>query len=128
MGKKGGAKRLPNSTTGSRIPISLREEATGKLQTKASSNVRSILKLEHLKNLEVWASNEASIPSLGAFYGQCFASVEEAMGVPPDPSLITCERFAFPFVFYIPFTCIILSFWCFIIVFLCFYGVWKFYI
>ncbi|KAF7810287.1 RNase P Rpr2/Rpp21 subunit domain protein [Senna tora] len=92
MGKKGGAKRLLNSTTRSRNPVSLREEATGKLQTKASTNVKSKLKLEHLKNLAVWASSEASIPSLGAFYGQCFASVQEAIGVPPDPSLITCQR------------------------------------
>lgn len=92
---KKGAKRLPNSTYRSHNPISLREEVTGKLQKKATSNVKSILKLEHLRNLAVWASGEASIPSLGAFYGQCLASGEEAMGVPPDSSLITCQRFAF---------------------------------
>ncbi|XP_054810895.1 uncharacterized protein LOC129312360 [Prosopis cineraria] len=93
MGKKGGAKRLPNSTSGPHTPISLREEATGKLHKKTGSNVKSMLKLDHLKNLAVWASREVSIPSLGAFYGQCLASAEEAMGVPPlDPSLVTCER------------------------------------
>ncbi|XP_028760711.1 uncharacterized protein LOC114739484 [Neltuma alba] len=92
MGKKGGAKKLPNSTTGPQNPISLREEATGKLHKNTGSNVRSMLKLEHLKSLAVWASSEVSIPSLGAFYGQSFASAEEAMGVPHDPSLITCER------------------------------------
>ncbi|KAK4276265.1 hypothetical protein QN277_019233 [Acacia crassicarpa] len=92
MGKKGGGKRLPNSTSGPQNPISLREEATGKLQKKTGSNAKSMLKLEHLKNLALLASREVSIPSLGAFYGQCFASAEEAMGVSPDPSLLTCER------------------------------------
>ncbi|KAL5193836.1 hypothetical protein HKD37_20G055993 [Glycine soja] len=86
MGKKGGAKKLESV---SHTPISLREEATGKIQTKAASNTKSKLRFEHLKNLAVWAT---AIPSLGAFYGHQFAAFGEATGIPPDPSLITCQR------------------------------------
>ncbi|KAG5070223.1 hypothetical protein AAZX31_01G205000 [Glycine max] len=86
MGKKGGAKKLESA---SHTPISLREEATGKIQTKAASNTKSKLRFEHLKNLAVWAT---TIPSLGAFYGHQFATFGEATGIPPDPSLITCQR------------------------------------
>ncbi|KAJ1416120.1 RNAse P, Rpr2/Rpp21 subunit [Sesbania bispinosa] len=92
MGKKRGAKKFPNSEPGSHTPISLREEATGKIQTKPASNIKSILRIEHLKKLAVWATNDAPIPSLGAFYGQHLATLAEAAGVPPDPSLITCQR------------------------------------
>ncbi|KAI4338287.1 hypothetical protein L6164_016629 [Bauhinia variegata] len=91
MGKKrGGAKGISNSTSG--FHISLREEATGKVQRKAGTNVKSILKLEHLKKLALWASDEASIPNLAAFYGHYLATVGEAIGEPPDPSLVTCQR------------------------------------
>ncbi|TKY70949.1 RNAse P, Rpr2/Rpp21 subunit [Spatholobus suberectus] len=90
MGKKGGAKK---SESVSHAPISLREEATGKIQTKAATNTKSKLRFEHLKNLAVWATtNDPPIPSLGAFYGHQFAAFGEATGVPPDPSLITCQR------------------------------------
>ena len=89
MGKKGGAKKLESV---SHTPISLREEATGKIQTKAASNTKSKLRFEHLKNLAVWAT---TIPSLGAFYGHQFATFGEATGIPPDPSLITCQRFCY---------------------------------
>ncbi|XP_061367450.1 uncharacterized protein LOC133310529 [Gastrolobium bilobum] len=92
MGKKGGAKKLPNLEYGSRTPISLREEATGKIQTKPASNLKSILRFEHLKKLALWATNDPLIPSLGAFYGQHLATVGEATGIPPDPSLMTCQR------------------------------------
>ncbi|WVZ01170.1 hypothetical protein V8G54_027239 [Vigna mungo] len=90
MGKKGGAKK-PESV--SHAPISLREEATGKIQTKATTNTKSKLRFDHLKNLAVWAStNDPLIPSLGAFYGHQFATFGEANGIPPDSSLITCQR------------------------------------
>ncbi|KAJ1431370.1 RNAse P, Rpr2/Rpp21 subunit [Sesbania bispinosa] len=92
MGKKRGGKNFPNLESGSHAPISLREEATGKLQTKPASNTRSKLRFEHLKKLAVWATIDPLIPSLGAFYGQHFVTLAEATGVPPDPSLITCQR------------------------------------
>lgn len=110
MAKKGGAKGPPNSTSGphNHKPVSLREEATGKLHNKKTgTNVKSMLKLQHLKNLAMWASTEVSIPSLSAFYGQCFATDEEALGIPPDPSLITCERYALPFDFIFPYSFLI---------------------
>jgi len=94
MGKKGRAKALESI---SHAPISLREEVTGKIQTKAASNTKSKLRFEHLKNLAVWATtNDPPIQSLGAFYGHQFATFGEAIGVPPDNSLIICERFVMP--------------------------------
>ncbi|PNY12120.1 3-ketoacyl-CoA synthase, partial [Trifolium pratense] len=92
MGKKGGAKKLPNSESKFQNPITLREEATGKLKTKPIVNTKSHLRIDHLKKLAVWATTEPHIPSLSAFYGQHLATVSEAAGVPPDPSLITCQR------------------------------------
>ncbi|BAU00552.1 hypothetical protein VIGAN_10215700 [Vigna angularis var. angularis] len=90
MGKKGGAKK---SESVSHAPISLREEVTGKLQTKAASETKSKLRFEHLKNLAVWATtNDPPIHSLGAFYGHQFATFGESIGVPPDNSLIICQR------------------------------------
>ncbi|KDP25441.1 hypothetical protein JCGZ_20597 [Jatropha curcas] len=93
MGKKGGAKRPQATAPLSHSSVSLRQESTGKLQTKgASRNPKSLLKLEHLQKLAVWASGEASVPSLGAFFGRQFAAAGEILGVPPEPSLIPCQR------------------------------------
>ncbi|KAF2297820.1 hypothetical protein GH714_003686 [Hevea brasiliensis] len=92
MGKKGGAKKQPITPTLSHSSVSLREERTGKIQNKgASRNPKSFLKLEHLQKLAVWASGEASIPSLGAFFGRQFAVAREILGVSPDPSIILCQ-------------------------------------
>lgn len=96
MGKRGRTNKTPNASPGFHNPISLREEATGRKQTKAGSkNAKSMLKLEHLQELATWASREAAIPSLGAFFGQRLATVTEAMGERADPSLFSCERFVF---------------------------------
>ncbi|KAL6280390.1 hypothetical protein ACE6H2_017271 [Prunus campanulata] len=93
MGRRGGAKRTGNTAYGSNNTISLREELTGKKQTKGPAvNAKSALKLEHLQRLAVWAGGEASVPSLGAFFAHTLASAQEALGVPPDPSLFTCQR------------------------------------
>lgn len=93
MGKRGGIKKAPNLAPAFRNPISLREESTGRKQTKGGSNSsKSMLKVEYLQKLAIWASGEAAIPSLGAFFGQHLATLLEAMGVPPDPSLFSCER------------------------------------
>ncbi|XP_022732893.1 uncharacterized protein LOC111287015 [Durio zibethinus] len=94
MGKRrGGVKRAANTPSKFQNPISLREEASGKKQTKGgSSNVKAILKHEHLQNLAVWASGEASIPSLACFFGHRLAADGEATAIPPDPSLFPCQR------------------------------------
>ncbi|KAK9943608.1 hypothetical protein M0R45_009211 [Rubus argutus] len=82
MSKRGGAKRASNTT--------LRED---KKQRKGGSiNPKSALKLEHLQRLASWTSGEASIPSLGAFFGNMLASTQECLDVPPDPSLFSCQR------------------------------------
>ncbi|KAF3966831.1 hypothetical protein CMV_009105 [Castanea mollissima] len=103
MGKRGGggggsgnkksAQKL-SSSNGFHNPISLREEITGKKQTKGgnSINSKSMLKLEHLQKLATWASGEAAIPSLGALFGQRLAAVTEATGAPLNHSLFCCER------------------------------------
>ena len=75
----------------SHTSITLREENSGRKQNKAkggSTNMKSMLKLQHLKSLAMWASQEASIPSLGAFFGHRLMSC----GV-PDQSLFPCQRF-----------------------------------
>lgn len=91
MGGRGG-KKGPNATPGSqsRCSRTLREESNGKKQ--GSVNVKSMCKLDHLKNLAVWAADEASVPSLGAFFGERLAATSEALSVRPDPSLFICER------------------------------------
>lgn len=100
MGRRGGAKRTGNTAYGSNNTISLREELTGKKQTKGPAvNAKSALKLEHLQRLAVWAGGEASVPSLGAFFAHTLASAQEALGVPPDPSLFTCQRYVNLFCF-----------------------------
>ncbi|KAH7841300.1 hypothetical protein Vadar_028097 [Vaccinium darrowii] len=91
MGKKGSGKKPPNFPSEWQSSMTLREEASGKRQ-KTSVNPKSMLKLDHIKNLAVWASREASIPSLGAFFGHRLAALREALGVPPDPSLFPCQR------------------------------------
>jgi hypothetical protein len=88
-------KKLSKSVSGFQNHITLREEATGKIKMKPITNTQSHLRIEHLKKLAVWATADSHIPSLAAFYGHHLATVSEAAGVPRDPSLITCQRFAF---------------------------------
>ncbi|GLT55471.1 hypothetical protein SLA2020_285900, partial [Shorea laevis] len=88
MGKRGGSKRTTNKTPLSQNPISLREEVSGKKQT----NVKSRLKHEHLQNLAVWVSSEASIPSLAAFFGHRLATDGEVSVIAPNPSFLPCQR------------------------------------
>ncbi|CAN6586067.1 unnamed protein product [Malus baccata var. baccata] len=93
-GGGGGAQRAPNTAFASTNNISLREELTGKKQTKGGSsiNAKAALKLEHLQRLAVWTGAETSVPSLGAFFGRTLAAAQETIGVPPKPSLFPCER------------------------------------
>ncbi|KAJ4712067.1 RNAse P, Rpr2/Rpp21 subunit [Melia azedarach] len=91
MGKRGGDRRTSNLPSVSHKPLSLREEKAGKKQTNMV-NVKSKLKLKHFQNLAVWASGEASVPSLAALFGHRLASANEALGLQPDPSLFSCQR------------------------------------
>lgn len=83
MGKRGGGvKRVEKTPTKFQNPISLREEASGKNLIKGGpSNVKAKLKHEHLQNLAVWASGEASIPSLASFFGHRLAADGEATAI-----------------------------------------------
>ncbi|OMO79516.1 hypothetical protein CCACVL1_13611 [Corchorus capsularis] len=94
MGKRGGgSKQAASAQSKFQKTVSLREEASGKKQTKGgSTNVKAILKHEHLQNLAVWASGEASIPSLSSFFGHRLAADGEASAIPPDPSFFPCQR------------------------------------
>ncbi|OIV94909.1 hypothetical protein TanjilG_22106 [Lupinus angustifolius] len=62
------------------------------IQTRPSTNVKSMMRFNHLKQLALWATTEAPIPSLGAFYCHQVANMGEAMGLPNDPSFLTCQR------------------------------------
>ncbi|CAI9291179.1 unnamed protein product [Lactuca saligna] len=83
MGKKGST-----AISGPQMSVTIREASTGKKHT----NAKSSLKLQHIKNLAMWATHDASIPSLGAFFGHHFAASSEALATPVDPSLFTCQR------------------------------------
>lgn len=89
MGKRGGSRKSSNL---SHCAVSLREESTGKLQSKASVCVKNMLKFEHLQKLAIWVSRESSTAPLSGFFGHHLASVGESLGIPPDPSLFPCQR------------------------------------
>ncbi|XP_023752779.1 uncharacterized protein LOC111901133 [Lactuca sativa] len=84
MGKKGSSTAI----SGPQMSVTIREASTGKKQT----NAKSSLKLQHIKNLAMWATHDASIPSLGAFFSHHFAASSEALATPVDPSLFICQR------------------------------------
>ncbi|TMX03709.1 hypothetical protein EJD97_014757 [Solanum chilense] len=88
MGKKPSRKNGVGKTPGS---ITLREESSVK-KKQTHVNAKSMLKLEHIKDIANWTSGEGSIPSLAAFFGQRLATSAESLGVPSDPSLLTCQR------------------------------------
>lgn len=92
MGKRGRDRRASNLTSVSHKPISLREEKAGKKLVN-TTNVKSKLKLEHLQRLAVWASSETCVPSLAALFGHRLASANEVLGLQPDPSFFSCQRF-----------------------------------
>lgn len=90
----GGVKSAANTLSKFQKTVSLREEASGKKQTRGggSTNVKAVLKHEHLQNLAVWASGESSIPSLASFFGHRLAADGEASAIPQDPSFFPCQR------------------------------------
>ncbi|KAL7160098.1 hypothetical protein ABFS83_01G071600 [Erythranthe nasuta] len=92
MGGRGGKKKGHNEMPGSQPHVSttLREESSGKKQ--GSVNAKTMCKLDHLKSLAAWSAIEASIPSLGVFFGERLAATNEALGLRADPSSFLCER------------------------------------
>lgn len=98
MGKKGSSVNKKGPVVAAYpTSMTLREETSGKKQGFVSA--KSTLKMEHMKNLAIWAGNESSIPSLGAFFGHRLAATAEALDVPSDPSLFSCQRFDQTFFF-----------------------------
>lgn len=99
MGGKGGKKRGNGSTAAAqpRVSTTLREESRGEKQGHV--NAKAMCKLDHLKNLAVWAATEAFVPSLGAVYGERLAATTEALGIRGDPSIFVCERFSCLYLF-----------------------------
>ncbi|VFQ98627.1 unnamed protein product [Cuscuta campestris] len=55
-------------------------------------NPKLMVKVDHMKNLAVWASGVASIPPLSTFFGTRLAAYSESLGLAPDPSLVSCQR------------------------------------
>ncbi|CAI9766811.1 unnamed protein product [Fraxinus pennsylvanica] len=92
MGRKKANSKGLNAASGSQgqISMTLREESTGKKH--GNLNAQTMLKLDYMKEIAIWASVEAKIPPLGALYGRQLAASYEALGIPPDPSLFFCER------------------------------------
>ncbi|KAL1541820.1 hypothetical protein AAHA92_25994 [Salvia divinorum] len=66
-----------------------REESTRK--RNGNVNAKTTCKIDHLKGLALWAA-EASVPSLGAFFGERLSATNEALGVRGSSSLFVCER------------------------------------
>ncbi|KAF4395463.1 hypothetical protein G4B88_010927, partial [Cannabis sativa] len=55
------------------------------------SNVKHLLKVEHLEKLAVLTGWEVSVSSLAAFFGQKLTFVGESLGVSQNPSLFSCQ-------------------------------------
>lgn len=91
MSRAGGKTKGPNLVAGSqpRGSMTLREESTGKKH--GTVNAKTMCKVDHLKYL----TSKASVPSLGAFFGERLAATTEALGLRSDPSFFVCERSAF---------------------------------
>lgn len=85
MGKRGSQSKGRNGVNNL---MTFREESLGKKQINVSA--KSMLKVQHLKNLAKWASVE--VPSLGAFFGHRLADCTEGLGMSADPALFTCQR------------------------------------
>ncbi|KAK9110570.1 hypothetical protein Sjap_018630 [Stephania japonica] len=75
--------------------MTLREEVMGRKLFKGRagpSNPKSNAKMQHFRNLSLWASTEVALPPLTALFGRHFATCQEAAGMPRDPSLFQCQR------------------------------------
>ncbi|KAK6936473.1 Ribonuclease P subunit, Rpr2/Snm1/Rpp21 [Dillenia turbinata] len=91
MGRGRGKNKGVNMASGIQHPGTMRQAAGGRKHV-TNHNPKDMLKMEHLQNLAVWASGEASVPSLGALFGHRLAAFGESLGVPTDPSLFSCQR------------------------------------
>ncbi|KAF9589275.1 hypothetical protein IFM89_022241 [Coptis chinensis] len=73
--------------------MTLREEIIAEKKGKGGAgDLKSVLRMQHLQNISVWAAGEVGMPSYAAFLGNCFGKYSEASGLPIDPSFIPCQR------------------------------------
>ncbi|KAF9590712.1 hypothetical protein IFM89_036836 [Coptis chinensis] len=76
------------------VEMTLREEIIAEKKGKGGAgDLKSVLRMQHLQNISVWAAGEVGMPSYAAFLGNCFGKYSEASGLPIDPSFIPCQRF-----------------------------------
>uniref|UniRef100_A0A1D1XGH6 Uncharacterized protein n=1 Tax=Anthurium amnicola TaxID=1678845 RepID=A0A1D1XGH6_9ARAE len=66
----------------------LREENVGRKHVDSGS----VLRMQHLQRLAIWAGGEASISPLAALLGHRLAVEAEAEGIPLDRSFFSCQR------------------------------------
>ncbi|KAF9624464.1 hypothetical protein IFM89_011472 [Coptis chinensis] len=59
---------------------------------KKAGDLKSILRMQHLQNIAVWAGGEAGMPSYAAFLGNRLGNCSEASSIPIDSSFIPCQR------------------------------------
>ncbi|KAJ4828828.1 hypothetical protein Tsubulata_008907 [Turnera subulata] len=90
MSNKGSAQPPPATPNTSFRRVTNRELSTGRLEP--TRDVKSLLRLDHLRNLATWASGDASIPSLGAYLGNLYAATAETLAAEPHPSTVLCQR------------------------------------
>ncbi|KAL6556393.1 hypothetical protein OROGR_005681 [Orobanche gracilis] len=90
MGGNGRNEKGPNVTIGfqPRISMTLREESSGKKHGKV--NATTMCKMDHLKDIALWAATEACVPSLSAFLGERLAATTDALNLQADSSLFIC--------------------------------------
>lgn len=55
-------------------------------------DVKSVLRMQHLQKLTLWAGGEASMPSYAAFLGNRLGICGEAAGIPLDSPSYACQR------------------------------------
>ncbi|KAK6926269.1 Ribonuclease P subunit, Rpr2/Snm1/Rpp21 [Dillenia turbinata] len=92
MGRGRGKTKGGNTVSGIQHPVTMRQEAGGRMKHVTNHNPKVMLKMDHLQKLAVWASGEASLPSLGALFGHRLAALGESLGVPTVASLFSCQR------------------------------------
>ncbi|XP_047338825.1 uncharacterized protein LOC124942379 [Impatiens glandulifera] len=86
---KGRSKNNISQNVSNVSPV-IMEKPLGKKQTNV--NAKSMMKLDHIRKLAVWASGEAALPSLNAFFGYRLSALTETLGASQDSSLLQCQR------------------------------------
>nr|CAB3473227.1 unnamed protein product [Digitaria exilis] len=88
MGKKNnGACGASTPARAANQAVSLREEASGRTPVDEAS----LLRVQHLQRLAVWAGPEAGVGPVGALLGRRLAASAEAIGVPLGAATFLCQ-------------------------------------